>query len=52
LLADQDAEGDSPEVDYIFDIPVELANALCGYRHDQRLDWGNPKFTRLESIRR
>jgi hypothetical protein len=25
-------------VDYIFDVPVELAAELTGYRHDRRLD--------------
>jgi hypothetical protein len=45
--ADNDrAEGD---VDYIFDIPVELAAKLTGYRHDRwKFDWGTPRFTALE----
>jgi hypothetical protein len=35
-------------VDYIFDIPVELAAALTGYRHNQMsFDWGVPRFTAL-----
>jgi len=36
LNAEQDAYSDKkPEVDYIFDIPVELAKELTGFRHDQ-----------------
>jgi hypothetical protein len=46
LQADNDrAKG---RVDYMFDVPVELAAKLTGYRHDQtRFDWGNPHFTVL-----
>jgi hypothetical protein len=39
-------------VDHIFDIPVETAESVCGYRHDRwRFAWGTPRFTRLEPIR-
>lgn len=35
--------------DYYFDIPVELACDLTGYRHDcRKFDWGEPRFTKLE----
>lgn len=35
-------------VDYIFDIPIEVAAAVCGYRHDRwTYKWGTPHFTRL-----
>jgi hypothetical protein len=34
-------------VDYIWEIPIELANSLCRYRHDQHADWGRPEFTIL-----
>jgi len=37
----------SVEVDYVFDIPIELAASFCGYRHDTRADWGEPAFTVL-----
>lgn len=49
LTGEQDANGgDSSDVDYFFDIPVETAAALCGYRHDRwKFDWGEPKFTVL-----
>jgi hypothetical protein len=34
--------------DYTFDIPVEVAAAVCKYRHDRwKFEWGNPQFTRL-----
>jgi hypothetical protein len=36
-------------VDYIFDIPVEVAAAICGYRYGRlKFAWGIPEFTRLE----
>ena len=35
------------QVDYIFDVPLELAALCCGYRHDTRADWGEPAFTIL-----
>ncbi len=32
-------------VDYVFDIPVDCAAALCGYWHDRwQYDWGRPIF--------
>lgn len=32
--------------DFIFDIPLETARAICGYRHDRwKFDWGEPVFT-------
>lgn len=43
LLAQQTAAGgQAADVDYIFDIPVELAHSLTGYRHDQDIP-GMPK---------
>lgn len=45
-----EAGGESADVDYIFDAPVELAQAICGFRHDRwKFDWGQPVFTRLTS---
>jgi hypothetical protein len=51
LIGKQDAAGgQSSDVDYVFDIPVEPAYALCGYCHDKwRFDWGERKFIRLVS---
>jgi len=47
LTDEQDREGGvDAGVDCIFDVPVELAMTLSGYRHDQwRYDWGEPRFT-------
>ena len=44
--AKQDAAGGTKsEVDYIFDIPLDAAESLCGYRHDRwKFSWGTPKF--------
>jgi hypothetical protein len=36
-------------VDYIFDIPVEVAADICKYRYGRfKFDWGMPQFTRLD----
>jgi hypothetical protein len=36
-------------VDYIFDIPVEVAAAICGYRYGRlKFEWGTPQFSRLD----
>lgn len=50
LLAEQDAEdADSAEVDFVFDIPLELAQSVCGFKHDQsEFDWGTPQFVGAE----
>jgi len=41
--------GEADGVDYMFDIPLELAQSLYGFRHDLgRYDWGEPRFTELE----
>jgi len=49
LWQEQDAEGGTDaSVDYIFDVPVETAAVVCGYRHDfWKFDWGEPTFTAL-----
>jgi hypothetical protein len=51
LTGRQDKEGGrNAGVDHIFDIPVELAAALTGYRHDHtHFDWGQPRFVNLET---
>ena len=42
-------DGHEASVDFIFDIPIELASKLCGYRYDKsRFDWGQPDFTVLQ----
>lgn len=35
LLKKQEAEGKKPEVDYVIDIPVEVAKVLTGFRYDE-----------------
>jgi hypothetical protein len=52
LLQQQDGAGGSEaSVDFVFDVPVQLAAALCGYRHDRwKFDWGEPTFSRLERV--
>jgi hypothetical protein len=53
LQAEQDAHGGKDAgVDYIFDIPVEVAFRLTGYRYDRwRFEWGEPDFTVIERTR-
>jgi len=42
------AGGETLSFDYTFDIPVEVAAAVCKYRHDRwKFEWGKPQFTRL-----
>jgi len=44
-----DSGGAASDVDHTFDVPVELAAELTGYRHDRwKFDWGQPNFTVLE----
>ncbi|UVC07287.1 hypothetical protein IHQ71_18975 [Rhizobium sp. TH2] len=49
LLEEQEQSGsESSDTDYVFDIPIETAAMLTGYRHDQwKFDWGEPAFTAL-----
>jgi hypothetical protein len=55
-LADRNEKQDPdawPRVDYLFDVPVELAASETGYRHDRcRFDWGEPQFTAAAMKRR
>ena len=39
----------NPTFDYTFDIPVEVAAAVCKYRHDRwKIEWDKPQFTWLD----
>jgi hypothetical protein len=51
LTREQDeAGGSDADVDYLFDVPVELAASIADYRHDRwQFDWGEPRFTALKS---
>jgi len=50
LRAEQEkADRQGDDVAYLFDVPIEVASGLCGYRHDYfEFAWGKPKFTRVE----
>jgi hypothetical protein len=38
----------SAEVDFIFDVPLLMAEKICGHKHDRwKYDWGEPTFTVL-----
>lgn len=54
-LAEQNEKQDPdawPGVDYVFDVPVELAESETGFRHDRWLfAWGKPVFTAAEPRR-
>ncbi len=54
LTAEQKNEDpQEPEVDHIFDIPVELAKELTGYRYDQDIDSVGPgAFEVLEPVKK
>lgn len=51
LFAEQEADGgEESDTDYIFDVPVELAEHLTGYRHDGIIfEEGQPGFMALVS---
>jgi len=45
----QREDGEASGIDYMFEIPLDVAESLCGFRHDlRRYDWGEPRFTELE----
>lgn len=52
LEADQEAHGgDQPRVDFVFDVPVTLAERLTGFRHDRVLmALGKAPFEVLEPL--
>lgn len=51
LIAEQDAAGgEDADVDFIFDIPLELAQSICGFKHDLcDFEWGSPSFTAVDA---
>lgn len=51
--AQQAIEDDgAAEVDWLFDVPLRTAEAVCGYKHDGwRFEWGEPSFTVAEPRR-
>ena len=46
LVDQQNAEGgEVADVDFIFDVPLELAKSICGFKHDSAVfEWGEPEF--------
>uniref|UniRef100_B0T086 Uncharacterized protein n=1 Tax=Caulobacter sp. (strain K31) TaxID=366602 RepID=B0T086_CAUSK len=54
LIAEQKMNDEAhADTDFIFDIPVEAARLVTGYRHDQwKFDWGEPVFHELRPARR
>ena len=50
LKADQDKfDLAGKPVDALFDIPIEIAFQICGYKYDlAEFEWGEPKFTMVE----
>lgn len=52
LFAEQEQQGGrTAGVDYIFDVPTETAQSVCGYKHDLGIfDWGEPQFTILTAL--
>jgi hypothetical protein len=51
LFAQQVAEGgDQADIDFIFDVPLELAQSVCGFKHNLcEFEWGTPEFTAVDS---
>ncbi len=51
LIDEQEkAGGQTSDVDYFFDIPIELGKTLIGYRHDEDIDaQGDKHFSVLQS---
>ena len=47
LFDEQEANGGlESDVDFIFDVPLELAQSICGFKHDLcEFEWGEPRFT-------
>jgi len=49
LIGEQDeAGGEKADVDHVFEIPIEIAATVCGFRHDALPVDGEPVFTELE----
>jgi hypothetical protein len=48
LTAKQKAQGERPRVDYIFDIPIEVAAAVTGFHYNRGTSAGYPDLEPLE----
>jgi hypothetical protein len=51
LVAQQVAAGgEDADVDFIFDVPLELAQSVCGFKHDLcDFEWGTPEFSVVDN---
>lgn len=39
-------DGGEDDMDYAFEVPIDLAGSICGWRHDLcEFEWGVPEFT-------
>lgn len=48
LASQQKADAEDEGVDYVFEVPLELAEGICGYKHDRwKFEWGEPIFTKF-----
>lgn len=54
LLARQDAEGGTEaEVDLVFDIPLQVARSIVGFKHDENTEWTEQaSFESYQDMRR
>ena len=44
-------QAEKDDADYVYDVPADVAAALCGFRYDQlEFDWGAPAFTALRRL--
>ncbi len=54
LLAQQEAEGGTKaEVDLVFDIPLQVAKSIVGFKHDENTEWSDQaSFEAYQDMRR
>lgn len=54
LLAQQEAEGGTEaEVDLVFDIPLQVARSIVGFKHDENTEWTEQaSFAAYQDMRR
>lgn len=51
-LSRRQTEVRPPQLDPMYEVPIALAESVCGYRHDRwQFPWGRPMFTIAETIR-
>ena len=51
VVQQDNAGGKTAGVDYMFNVPVDLAKSICGFEYCRwRYDWGEPHFTELKKV--